>query len=238
MVWWIIAVICAYFIKGLCGFANTLVLTSILSFKMNNIDISPVDLILGYPANLMLAWKERKAIKWDVTVPLSVMIVLGNIPGILFLKNADTSVIKIVFGLVIVFLGFEMLHREMKRIKIKESKVALYTVGVLAGILCGIYGVGALLGAYVGRVTEDTSAFKANMCSVFCVENTLRLVLYTVWGIFTLDSLKQALIMAPFMLFGLFLGIKSSSILDEKIVKKAVIVMLIISGVALIITSL
>lgn len=238
MVWWIIAVICAYFIKGLCGFANTLVLTSILSFKMNNIDISPVDLILGYPANLMLAWKERKAIKWDVTVPLSVMIVLGNIPGILFLKNADTSVIKIVFGLVIVFLGFEMLHREMKRIKIKESKVALYTVGVLAGILCGIYGVGALLGAYVGRVTEDTSAFKANMCSVFCVENTLRLVLYTVWGICTLDSLKQALIMAPFMLFGLFLGIKSSSILDEKIVKKAVIVMLIISGVALIITSL
>ena len=219
MFWWIIAVICAYFIKGLCGFANTLVLTSILSFKMNNIDISPVDLILGYPANLMLAWKERKSIKWDVAIPLSVMIVLGNIPGILFLKNADTSVIKIVFGIVIVFLGFEMFHREIKKIKIKESKIALYTVGVLAGVLCGIYGVGALLGAYVGRVTEDTSAFKANMCSVFCVENTLRLVLYTVWGIITFDSLKQALLMAPFMLLGLFLGIKSSSVLDEKVVK-------------------
>jgi len=76
------------------------------------------------------------------------------------------------------------------------------------------------------------------MCSVFCVENTLRLILYIVWGIITMESLKQALILAPFMLLGLFLGMKSSSVLDEKIVKKAVIVMLIISGVALIITSL
>ena len=29
---WIIAAVAAYFIKGLCGFANTLVFTSILSF--------------------------------------------------------------------------------------------------------------------------------------------------------------------------------------------------------------
>ena len=29
---WIIAAVGAYFIKGLCGFANTLVFTSILSF--------------------------------------------------------------------------------------------------------------------------------------------------------------------------------------------------------------
>ena len=29
---WILAAVAAYFIKGLCGFANTLVFTSILSF--------------------------------------------------------------------------------------------------------------------------------------------------------------------------------------------------------------
>ena len=90
----------------------------------------------------------------------------------------------------------------------------------------------------MGRVTDDSSTFKANMCSVLCVENTLRLVLYTVWGIITLEFVKQALILAPFMLLGMFLGMKSGSVLDEKIVKKVVIVMLIVSGAALIITSL
>ena len=238
MFWWIIATLLAFFVKGLCGFANTLVFTSILSFGNSNINISPVDLMLTYPSNLMLAWKERRNIQWSMFVPLSVMIVLGSVPGVLFLKNADVSSLKILFGGLVIFFGVEMLVRELQKKKIKQSKLALYTIGVLAGIVCGLFGVGALLSAYVGRVTEDSSTFKANMCSVFCVENTIRLVLYIVWGIITLESVKQALILAPFMLLGMFLGMKSSSILDEKIVKKAVIVMLIISGIALIITSL
>ena len=36
---WIIAAFMAYFIKGLCGFANTLVFTSILSFGAANANI-------------------------------------------------------------------------------------------------------------------------------------------------------------------------------------------------------
>ena len=43
MLWLIIATVCAYFVKGLCGFANTLVFTTILGFTMNNINISPLE---------------------------------------------------------------------------------------------------------------------------------------------------------------------------------------------------
>ena len=57
---WVIAAVAAYFIKGLCGFANTLVLTSILSFGAANANISPIDLLLGYPANLILTWNNRR----------------------------------------------------------------------------------------------------------------------------------------------------------------------------------
>ena len=53
---WILAVLAAYFIKGLCGFANTLVLTTILSFGTDNADISPVDLLLCYPMNGIMTW--------------------------------------------------------------------------------------------------------------------------------------------------------------------------------------
>ena len=112
MFWWILATLCAFFIKGLCGFANTLVFTTILSFGNSNVNISPVELILGYPTNAILAWKERKAINWRMCLPLAGMVILGSIPGILFLKNADTAIIKILFGVVIVVLGLEMLLRE------------------------------------------------------------------------------------------------------------------------------
>lgn len=237
MIWWIIASLCAFFVKGLCGFANTLVFTTILSFGNNNINISPVELILGYPTNAILAWKERKFIKWSICIPLSILVILGSIPGILFLKNADTGIIKMIFGFVIILIGIEMLLREIQTKKHQQSKVLLAIIGVLSGILCGLYGIGALLGAYVNRVTDDSSSFKANICVVFLVENTMRIMLYVFWGIITFDIMRQAAYLVPAMLIGLFLGMKSSKILDEKIVKRIVLVMLIVSGVALVINS-
>lgn len=238
MFWWIVATICAFFIKGLCGFANTLVFTTILSFGNSNINISPVELILGYPTNIILAWKERKGIKWDVCIPLAALVIAGSIPGVLFLKNTDTGIIKILFGVVIIFIGLEMLFREMQTKKIKQSNAVLAVIGVLSGLLCGLYGVGVLLGAYVNRVTDDSSSFKANICVVFWAENTFRLLLYVIWGIITFDILKQAMVLVPFMLSGLVLGMLSSKFLDERIVKKLVIVMLVISGVALVINNI
>ena len=70
MLWWITASLCAFFIKGLFGFANTLVFTTILSFHTANVNISPVELILGYPSNIILAWKERRSIQWNICLPL------------------------------------------------------------------------------------------------------------------------------------------------------------------------
>lgn len=237
MVWWIVATLCAFFVKGLCGFANTLVFTTILSFGNNNVNISPVELILGYPTNIIMAWKERKSIKWSICIPLALLVIAGSIPGILFLKNADTALIKIIFGVVIVLIGFEMLLREFQKKKAKQSKVVLAIIGILSGFLCGLYGIGALLGAYVNRVTDDSSSFKANICVVFLVENTFRIILYAFWHIITFDAWKQAIILMPLMLIGLVLGMFSGKILDDKIVKKIVIIMLIVSGVALIVNN-
>ena len=238
MIWWIVATICAFFIKGLCGFANTLVFTTMLSFGNSNVNISPVELILGYPTNIILAWKERKSIKYSVCIPLAFLVIVGSIPGALFLKNADTSIIKMVFGVAIILVGLEMLLREFQTKKIKQSKVVLGIIGVLSGLLCGLYGIGALLGAYVNRVTDASSSFKANICVVFFVENTFRIVLYGLWGIITFDIVKQAIILIPSMLVGLILGMLSGKILDEKLIKKLVIFMLILSGIALILNNL
>ena len=238
MFWWIIATICAFFVKGLCGFANTLVFTTILSFGNSNVNISPVELILGYPTNIILAWKERKSVKWNICVPLALLVVVGSVPGALFLKNADTGIIKMIFGIVIILIGLEMLLREFQIKKIKQSKIILGIIGVLSGLLCGLYGVGALLGAYVNRVTDNSSSFKANICVVFLVENTFRIILYGLWGIVTFEIFKQAVILMPLMLIGLVLGMLSGKYLDEKVIKKLVIIMLIVSGIALILNNL
>ena len=209
-----------------------------MSFGTANREISPVELLLGYPTNVILAWRERAAINWRMCLPLMALVIAGSIPGALLLRNADTGAIKIAFGVLIVLIGGEMLLREFRSKRGQMSRAMLATVGVLSGVLCGLYGVGALLGAYISRVTDDSHAFKANICMVFIAENTFRIVTYALWGIITLESLRLALVLMPAMLVGLGLGMACSKVLSERVVRRVVVVMLIVSGAALIATSL
>lgn len=133
-------------------------------------------------------------------------------------------------------VGAEMLVRELPQRQAKSSKLLLTIIGIVSGVLCGLYGVGALLGAYIGRTTTNADEFKANICTVFMIENTFRIILYGFYGIITLSALRQALTLAPFMLIGLIAGMLSAKIIDEKMVKRIVIIMLIVSGIALILT--
>lgn len=237
MIWMMIAALCAYFVKGLCGFANTLVFSTILSFGVDNINISPVELLLGYPTNLILCWKERKAVDWSVCLPLAVLVLLGNIPGIFLLKNVDTQSVKLFFGVVIVCIGIEMFFRERKP-KQQSNKGVLALIGLLSGLLCGLYGIGALLAAYVSRVTKDTQSFKANICFVFIIENSFRIIVYSLTGILTLQALQSAILLLPFMVIGLLAGMKSSNYLNEALVKRLVILLLVFSGIMLVLNNL
>lgn len=227
---WILAALAAFYVKGLCGFANTLVFTSIMGFRANNINISPVELVIGVPTNIILTWKNRKHLKAKIYLPLILLLVGGSIPGAFLLKNVNSGLIKLILGVVVTFIGIEMFFRERSTKQWKESKMVLGIVGVLSGIISGLFGIGALLAAYVSRVSGNSEEFKANISIVFLAENIFRIILYSTIKVITLDSLKQSAFLMPFVLLGLFAGMKSSQILDERIVKKLVIILLIFSG--------
>ena len=240
MVWWIIAVFFAFLVKGICGFANTPVMTSILTLSgtLNNVDISPVDLLIGYPANIVMTLRERKSIRWKVCLPLIILVIAGSIPGAIFLKNADTGLIKIIFGFAVIMIAIEMLLRLFLPGKMKESKVLLLLIGLISGIMCGLYGVGALMSGYISRVTEDTKQLKANISFVFLSENTVRLVTYLAAGIITAASALTALKLLPVMLAGMFSGMYIGKKIPEKPVKIMVTIMLMVTGVILILNSI
>lgn len=238
MFWLIVATLCGFFVKGLCGFANTLVFTMILGFTTDNVNISPVEVVLGYPSNFIWAWKERKHLDKKVVLTLSAMVIAGSIPGMFLLKNADARIIKIICGFSVIAIGLEMLLRDRIKISGKQNKRVLLMIGMASGLLSGLYGIGALLAAYVNRVTDSSQAFKGNLCAVFFIENTFRIIMYGFTGIITLNTLWRSVYLMPVMLFGMFLGMKSGAVLDENVAKKVVIVMLIVSGVAMIINSI
>ena len=71
--------------------------------------------------------------------------------------------IMFVVGVILILIGLEMLIGEFRMKKRKQSKLMLGIIGILSGLLCGLYGIGALLGAASGLLLTRPFARKANL---------------------------------------------------------------------------
>ena len=235
---WMLAVLVGYFIKGVAGIGNTLVVTSAMSYTRTNAEITPVELLLCVPTNLAVTWVYRKHINWKLAIAPMCMVLAGDILGVLLLKNVDVTAMKAVFGVVLILLSVEQLWRELRGKPGKSAHPALMlALGISAGVLCGMFGVGALLAAYLSRVTTDDMTYKGTMSVIFTVENAFRIVAYSVTGLLTTASLINAAMLLPFMGLGLFLGIRLSSRMNARAMRIIIGVMLLISGVPLVLAG-
>lgn len=250
MILWIIAAFAGYFVKGVCGFANTLVLTGILSFGADNVNITPVDLVLSYGANAAMAYRERAHIKWKVALPLAALVLLGCLPGAFLLKTGNAQFIKIAAGAAIILAAVVMLVKNIKNsipqgdsdnaenAEKPGSRLVTLLIAIVSGILSGLYGIGALMSVCVSRVTQNSHEFKANMSLIFFAEGTFRMILYICIGIMSKELFLRGLLLLPVSLAGLFCGMKLSGHIDESKAKYLVIFFLMISGVVLIVNNI
>lgn len=232
-----VAVCLAYLVKGLTGFANTLVLTAIMSFQRSAQDITPLDLLLSFPANLWMMLQQRRSIDWKKTLPLCGMLLAGCVPGALLLKGASPVALKVVFGVLLIGLGAERLLRPRQGSG-KGSPLLQGAVALLSGVTAGLFGVGALLAAYLSRTARDPAEYRANLGFVFVAENVFRLGLYSVTGLITLPVLTDALKLLPCMLAGFLGGSALSRRLNPELLSRIIMGMLMISGAALILQNL
>ena len=227
----------SYVIKGLTGFGNTLIFSSILSFFANTVSITPVESVLSLPSSAFIAWRNRREFRWKLILPVSGVMTLGTLAGVLLLKGSSPKALKIAFGFIVIALAVEMILRERAK-KRDGNKAALLAIGVLAGVMSGLYGVGALMAAYMSRTTDTGAGFRGNLCAVFFLSDIVRLGLYIASGVLTAEILLTVLKLAPFMIAGLALGTALTGKLPEKAVKNAVVALLLISGISLVLTKL
>ena len=230
------AVVLAYTVKGLTGFANTLVFSTVMSFFTDIKLITPIEIILGTPSNIFIAVRERRGFRWQVVLPLATLMIIGCIPGALFLKFGNPELIKMFFGIGVTLVGLQTLLSE--RLNLKPNRIALCIIGIVAGVMCGMYGIGALLVAYVTKTTDTPEEFRANVCFVFILVDIFRAILYISTGIFTAEIFLWALKLTPFMVVGMAIGTFLAGRLRADLVKKIIMIMLVLSGVSLMVTNL
>ena len=239
MVYLLITTFLAFYLKGITGFGNTLVMNAMFSFVKENRFTTPVDLLVGLPANLMISWKHRKELIPSVVLPLGVATLLGNIPGILILSQVKGEVLKVILGFVLIIMSLLMMFGMKNTFRRHQpTKVEIYSVGLFSGILVGMFGIGAFSAIYLSKLSKRREEFRSNLCFVFLMDNFFRLFAYTYQGLITQEVLRLSLWMIPVSYLGLRASRKTDQRLSELHIRYIVLILLSISGLLLVLKNL
>ena len=226
-----ICVMCGFVVKGLAGFGDPLIYNPLLSMRLDNKSISPAMLPVSVVLNASIAWQNRKSFSLKNVLIISVWVMAGVIPGTMLLKVGTSWVLKVILGLLIIFLGVEMLTRDKAK-EMKPNPVFRAFISFCSGISAGLFGIDLLFLIYLERSTKEREEFRGSACFVFLLENTFRLIVYICSGIFTGFAVQLTLIATPAAFAGMFIGGRIDRHIDNERIHKIIIAVFIIGGVS------
>lgn len=226
-----------FFIKGLAGFGDPLITAPALSLFLDNLFITPNNLILSIPSNGYIVWKSRRTFSVRKVLPILAFVLLGVIPGSFLLKYAASRILKTCLGLLVLGIGVEMLTRNRAK-PVPHSSVIMAIISFCSGITAGLYGINLFFVAYLERTVKGREAFRGNICFIFFFESIFRAAIYLVNGIFTVDILVFSAISLPGMMLGLFAGGRVDHHLSDKSLRYIVIFVFMLAGASILVKSL
>lgn len=227
-----------FFIKGLAAFGDPLISNPVLSMFIDNRVISPMNLFLQAPVNAWISWKNRKNFSIRNALFMLVFILCGIIPGTFLLKYAASWILKVCLGILVLGIGAEMMSRNRIKQPVRQNRFIMALVSFCSGITAGLYGINLFFVAYVERTTADRSAFRGNVCFIFFIENVVRIIIYSVMGIFTKYILLLTLIVLPGMVLGFLLGSRIDQKLSEATIRRIIMVMFMAGGFIILLKAL
>jgi len=221
------------------GFGSGLIAVGCLALVFPEIrDVVVVLMLVVLPAELGVALKSWRHIRWREAGGL----LMGVIPGVIFgayvLKTGDPTLVLSVLGvfLVVVSLVF-LLLRDGARVRWPRWIVP--PTGLVSGVLTGLFGTGGPpLIVYYHLAGLDKRGFRGNLMAVFVAMTLLRLVNYSAQGLVTMPRLWSGLALLPISLLGVWIGQRIHVEIPEKLFRRLVSGLLGVIGVLLLVRNL
>jgi uncharacterized membrane protein YfcA len=222
-------------IAGLSGFAFGLVATSIWLFLLTPVQAASLIVAFGLIIQGYSVWKLRNALDWNRLWPFVAGAAFGVPAGVLILTWANPAHVRMSIGVFLILFSLYSLFRPAMKPVTAGGTVADAGVGFLNGALAGITGLaGILVIIWTGLCgwprDQQRAVFQPVAVAIF--------IMSAVWlgakGAVTPDTIRLFLFGLPVLLAGTWLGITLYGRLNEAAFRKVVLVLLLLSGVALV----
>ena len=225
----ILVILLAGLVQGLAGFGFSQFALPLLVLVMGTQELIPIMVVLSLFLNMFLVHELRKNVQLKRIWPLMIGGALGIPFGTYLLLIADTSVMKLLIGLVILIFGLALLFEVRKTVK--NEKLAMLPIGFAGGILNGSVSMsGPPLIIFFSNQEMNKQEFRANLIAFFMFINLVTLPVFLYTGLLTTDVITASGILLPGMILGAFAGSRLALRIDEARFKKLTMVLIIIMG--------
>jgi len=229
-----------HLVKGVSGFGSALFAVPLLMFFLDVKFITPVFLLFDLTSGVILVASNYRFIHRRLFLLLLCGLLVGTAIGTWVLLSFGHDLLKRILGLLVTAWALLMLFRkERPTSKTGHSRTMSYLAplsGFLGGALGAMFSVnGPPIIIYLSHVLEEKQVFRATLYGIFFADACYKLVLFTANGLLTGEVLRFALLIAPFLVAGIFAGSRLQAHINEVLFRKIVAAILMVTGLILVI---
>lgn len=223
------------FTSGLTGFAAGLVVSGVWLQILTPLQTAVLIAAYGIVNQAYGVWKVRHALQWRRILPFVIGGAVGVPIGAYLVTFLNPAHLRIGVGVLLIAYSTYNLARPTFT-PITSSPALDGGIGVLNGLLGGLTGLGGVISTIwvqLGGGAKD--AQRAIFQPVLFLTMTMATLTFAASGhLFNIDILKLFLMGLPALLLGLWLGVRLYGRLDDAAFRKAILILLLISGVSLV----
>jgi uncharacterized membrane protein YfcA len=227
-------VLLGHLIKGVTGFASALFSIPLLALFLDIKFVVPVFLLFDLISGLILTLQNRRLIDRKSALLILSGLVVGTTVGTYFLVSFANQELKRIFGVLVILFALKLLFWDNGRARKLLSRAWAPVAGIVGGCTGAMFGLnGPPLVLYLTHQLAIKQVFRATLYGLFFADACYRLVLYSLNGLITIQVIKFALYLTPFILVGLALGSKLNGRIGEKLFRGIVSLILLVTGALL-----
>jgi len=174
-------------------------------------------LILG---DFISVYIYRKNIKWSYLRKMLPSAVVGLCAGMFLGKVVDDRIFLVMMSLFILVCLILMVYKEFstRTLVLPDHPVAHGASGFLGGLSTMMgNAAGPIMSLYLLSMNLPKMVFIGTGAVFFFIMNLIKVPVHLfVWQSMTVETLKISLALSPFVLLGLYLGLKLIKIIPEK----------------------
>lgn len=228
-----LVVIVAYTVFGLSGFGSTIISVPILAHFLPVAYLVPLMALLDLVCSAFIGAKGRGQVSKPELKRLIPLMFVGFAVGVTLLVNAPENHLRAGLGVFAIAVGVNsivnpVLHRTI-------SAWWAVPAGVVGGAIATVFGAGGpIYITYLSGRLRDKGELRSTISTLISISAFTRAAVYAISGVLlTMAILVGTLALAPFVWLGLKLGGRIHVNLTQGEMRRAIGVLLVLTGASL-----